>query len=472
VAGPGSRRIEDTAPELVYSGNWSRSNGNFSGGTICVTTTQGDSVVCTYRASQAHQLYLGTRRTFSGAQITVAIDQQAATTLTLFLAGEDVLVRIPLGALSGQDTHTVTLTNTGGGSFYFDFLELAVPTTTLPVFASDTRMTLATDWDTDHSLALAPERTAWMIQALGFKGRANHYVGALRHYELVPHNYTYASATVQFNGTPARSAITTLTIGLVDSPNPPTQIQHLNLYGDTAVSIAKAFELEINSGYTAIWAQASGNVLTIYSREIGGDGNSITLSADPASGAFALQTSGSTLAGGTGGSAINGGNDDNWVTDLAVTPRMNRAARDWCRSFFRALDGYGITATGAFSMELGHGDRSPEAGIAQVYPSGNAVWLNTPALQTNFSPASTEFWKQAYLDMATVMSEAGQVPYLQFGEVQWWYFPDDGSGMPYYAGDHEQQCSAVVLPAGSRVFARSDRGVYQRGNEFCPADVS
>ncbi len=46
-------------------------------------------------------------------------------------------------------------------------------------------MTLATDWDTEHSLALAPERTAWMIESLGFAGRQNHYVGALWFYELV-----------------------------------------------------------------------------------------------------------------------------------------------------------------------------------------------------------------------------------------------------------------------------------------------
>jgi len=434
VAGPGTRRIEDTAPEVRYSADWTLGTGNFSGGTIHVTTTPGDSLSCTYRASQSHQLYLGTRRTFSGAQITVTIDQQPATTVNLFLAGEDVLVRIPLGTFSGQDQHTVTLTHAGntGASFYFDFLELAVTTDSLPSFPPDTRTTLATDWDTDHSIALAPERTAWMIQALGFTGRANHYAGALRHYELVPHNYTYASATVEFNGTPARSAVTTLSIGLSGSSLPPTDIQHLNLFGDTAVSIAKAFELEINSGYTAIWAQASGNVLTIYSREIGSDGNLITLSTDPATGTFALEASGATLAGGTGGSAINGGNDDNWVTDLTAVPRMNRAARDWSRSLFSALQGYGIAATGAFSMELGHGDGSTEAGIAQRYPSGNAVMLNTPALQTNFSPTSTAFWKQAYLDLATLMHDAGQTPYLQFGEVQWWYFPDDGSGMPYY----------------------------------------
>jgi hypothetical protein len=60
------------------------------------------------------------------------------------------------------------------------------------------------------------------------------------------------------------------------------------------------------------------------------------------------------------------------------------------------------------------------------------VLLNTPALQTNFSPASTAFWKQVYADMAQVQTEAGIGPYLQFGEVQWWYFADDGSGLPFY----------------------------------------
>ena len=37
------------------------------------------------------------------------------------------------------------------------------------------------------------------------------------------------------------------------------------------------------------------------------------------------------------------------------------------------------------------------AGIAQRYPDGNAVMVNTPALQTNFSPTSTAFWQQAVL---------------------------------------------------------------------------
>src|SRR5580704_1274403 len=113
-------------------------------------------------------------------------------------------------------------------------------------------------------------------------------------------------------------------------------------------------------------------------------------------------------------------------------PRLNRAARDWSLSFFTALYGYGIDAAASFSMELGNGDTSVSAGIAQRYPSGNAVWLNTPSLQTNFSPTSAAFWQQVYQDMAGIQSAAGLTPYLQFGEVQWWYFADDGSGMPFY----------------------------------------
>jgi hypothetical protein len=84
-------------------------------------------------------------------------------------------------------------------------------------------------------------------------------------------------------------------------------------------------------------------------------------------------------------------------------------------------------------MELGNGDDTPTAGIAQCYPDGTAVWVNTPALQTNFSPASLAFWQQVYLDMANLMAAVGVTPYLQFGEVQWWYFASaQYGGMPFY----------------------------------------
>ena len=430
LAGPGSRRIEDHSAEISYSGSWAAAKGNFSGGSIHHTSATGAGLSCGYRASGTHRLYLGTRKTFSGGQISISVDGAPGVVKDLQIPGEDVLVRILVGEY-GVGTHTVAVTHLGpeGSDFYFDYLEIAAPASDLPVIAPDAKVALATDWDTDHSICLAPERTAWMIHSLGFHGRVNHYVGALWFYELTRVGHEYASGTVTFSGTPEFSATTEIKIGRTDEPpEKQTTLTHLNLMGDTAESIAKAFELEINRGYMAMRATAEGSVLTIWARAMGADGNNITLEASPASGPFTAQASGATLTGGV---------DGDWRTDLEATPRLNRAVRDWSRSFFAALGGHGLAAVAAFSLELQHGDPSPGAGIAQRYPGGNAVLLSTPALQTNFSPTSLSFWQSVYRDMAELMVAAGLPPYLQFGEVQWWYFPD-ASGMPF-ADDYTKE---------------------------------
>jgi hypothetical protein len=424
VAGPGSRRVENDSADIHYSPNWNSAGGNFSGGSIQFTNISGATARCTYAAGQQHTLYLGTRAAENGAVISVVVDNGAALSFNLNVPGEDVLSRKLLGTF-GPGNHTVTATHTGpqGTFFYFDFIELAIPATELPVLSREEKLTLATDWDTDHSIALAPERTAWIMQSLGFHGRANHYVGALWFYELARPGHQYASATVTFTGTPDANLITSLSIGRIGEPSDTTAvIQHLNLIGDTAETLAKAFELELNRGFTAIRAQATANQLTIFAREMGASGNAITVAANSATANLTIQISGPTLLGGT---------DGDWRTDLQASPRLNRAVRDWTRSFFRALNGYGIDAAASFSMELQHGDPSLQAGIGQRYPSGAPVLVNTPALQTNFSRVSTDFWKQVYADMAQVQADAGMRPYLQFGEVQWWYFPDT-SGMTFY----------------------------------------
>ncbi len=428
VAGPGSRRIEDNDPSVSYSPGegWTRSTGNYSGGTISYTSTPGNSVSCTYDAVQSHTLYLGLRYTGNGAQVAIQVDGSAAGVVNLLIAGEDVLFRYPVGTY-GAGPHQVTLTHNGpaAADFYFDFIELAVPTTELPVFPAQSAITLATDWDTEHSLALAPERTAWMIASLGFTGRQNHYCGALWFYEIVRQGTAYATATVTFSGTPQFSSTVTLDLAQPGSTLTLTKLVHM---GMTAEMMATAFALELNRGYTAVWASAAGNVLTIQARAMGAAGNGIGISASTTSSGFSVTTSGASFAGGV---------DGNWYTDLNASPVVNRAARDWHASFFAALQSYGIEATAAFSMELGNGDPSAAAGIAQRGPAGDPILLPTPSLQTNFSPASLAFWQQAYGLMANLQASAGLQPFLQFGEVQWWYFPNDGagtsfSGMPFY----------------------------------------
>ncbi len=181
VAGAGSRRIEDDAPEVSFDGAWSSAHGNYSGGSIRWTTTPGARVRCSYQANEPHTLLLGTRKAEGAGKISVRVDGGAPIIFDLQLAAEDFLVRIPLGTMSGQATHAVTVTHIGavGTSVYLDFLEIAYPSTQLPDFDATDQITLATDWDTDHSISLAAERTSWLIEKLGFRGRANHYVGAM-----------------------------------------------------------------------------------------------------------------------------------------------------------------------------------------------------------------------------------------------------------------------------------------------------
>jgi hypothetical protein len=416
VAGTGSRRIEDDAA-VVYEGSWVEARGNYSGGSIRWTDTPGSRVSYTYSANGDHWLYLGTRLADHGGQVVVRVDGGAPVTLGLVKASEDVLVRLPVAAISGQPQHTVTITHTGisGTVVYFDFLEIVYPSVTLPDFERNSQTTLATDWDTDHSLAIAPERTAWLIQKLGFCGRANHYAGAMWFYELHRLGHSYASGTLTFLGVPEFGKKTQVFLG-------PTLIEHLNLIGDTAESIATCFELLINAGSTGVWARADGGMLTITSRQMGSAGNALAISANTNSTQFMAALSGATLTGGI---------DGVWRTDTTSPVKLNRAARDWNRAFFKALKGYEIPATAAFSMELQHGDDTPQAHLAQRYPNGEGVWLNTPALQTNFGPESTAFWQEVYREMAELMKSAGMPPYVQFGEVQWWYFAGN-SGMPFY----------------------------------------
>ncbi len=468
VAGPGSRRVEDDSPSIRYEGEWRVARGNFSGGTIRDAHRTGSLFKHTYLASGNHSLYLGTRLAHNGARVRIRVNGGEEIVKNLRAAGEDTLARMFIGTY-GPGTHELTVQHDGpdGAYFFFDFLELAVPTTALPVAVTQPLITPATDWDTDHSLAIAAERTAWLINVLGFKGRVNHYVGAMWFYELEKVDHEYASLSVDFSGHPEFSRITELAIGRVgEDASRRTLIQHVHRIGETAETLAKAFELELNRGYTAIRAEAVGSRLIIYARAMGVEGNQITIDASSTADTLAIEVPGDRLSGGREG---------RWCTDLKAKPRLNRAVRDWSRGFFTALRNYGLDAASAFSMELQHGNDTLEAGIAQRYPdanggSGAPVWLNTPALQTNFSTESRKFWAEVYTEMAGLMAECGIRPYLQFGEVQWWYFPPwGGVGMPFYDEFTRNRFQAEYgRPLRYIVNEHVDPADYREEAEFLP----
>ncbi len=455
VAGPGSRRLDDTAAVLLPSGTaggtaWATGFGNYYGGSISYTTVLGATATFGYLESATHNLFLGVQMLTGGATISVSIDGGAGQAFNLALPGEQVLARLPLGSVAAG-SHSVTVQQSGAGTLYLDFLEIAYPSADLPDLPSFSQLALATDWDTYHSQALAAERTAWMIQKLGFCGRVNHYVGALWFYELTNPGQVYASVQVTFSGTVTNNpGYVEMVIGPSSVPvSQRTAITHYVLPDDTLETVAIAFANIINSGYTSIWAAASGAVLTITLRQMTPLPTAAVpptaISVTAGTGSVIATPSANEFAGGVAGTPYDDPPTDAalspiteyWRTDLSAAPVLNRAARDWTQAFFTALAGYGIDGVASFSTELGNGDPNVSAGLAQRMVHGAPIVVNTPAVQTNFSLASTAFWTQVYQTTAALQVAAGMVPYLQSGEVQWWYFPSSQltnvtDSMPFY----------------------------------------
>ena len=479
VAGPGSRRIEDSDASVQYSGAWTTQDGNYSGSRIHLTNGADDNCSITYTEKATHQLFVGTRLLDSGTTLSVSVDGHAAPPVALAMPGEDALIRVGIGQFPAG-THAILISHSGpaGTVLFFDFLEIAYPASFLPDLPPQPQLALATDWDTYHSQSLPAERTAWLIDKLGFQGRVNHYAGALWFYELVRTGTNYASLTLTLSQSPAPSPVVTLNIAAAQG-TAVTPITHLVLPDDTPNTVSLALAGLINLGTNLVWANAAGNQLTISARAMGSGGNGIWVAADPSSRGITV-TSANLLTGGVDGTPYNLNTTDPlnaaliaaadfWCTDLTATPRINRAARDWHQAFFAALNAYGIDSVTAFSTELKNGDPSSVAGIAQRYPDGSPVVLNTPAIQTNFSPTAISFWKQVYLDMAGLQAAAGTRPYLQSGEVQWWYFPNL-AGMPFYDSYTQQQ---FQMKYGSAMATILDNSVnpsqYPNEMAFLPA---
>lgn len=282
-----------------------------------------------------------------------------------------------------------------------------------------TDVAVACDYGTDHTYKLSPQRLVWAIRKLGLIGEINHYVSVFWWNQRRRVGGFFPSVTVTFGGTWQGGDEVFLNIGgavLGKSVFP----------ADTAATIAAHFAYFINENFVGVWAEASGNVLTITVR-----------SPAPAY-SFSFSESHNS-AGGTVdvSSSLTGGVMGEWVIDDTVAPVLNRAARDWHADYFAELATHGLTCVVAFSQELVLlPDDPPDAVWVQRYPDGNPVatatgFGNKLSNHCAFAPPFRDYIKQAYEEMATLMEAAGLEARLQFGEVLWWYFPNE-SGMAFY----------------------------------------
>ena len=310
-------------------------------------------------------------------------------------------------------------------------------------------MGVATDFDTDNTYKLSPERLVWNVQKLGLLGEIDHYCGVFWWKQAVAANPSYPQCTVTFSGNWNDQDVVWLHIG-------GSAIGKTVFGGqDSSNTIARHFANFINAIFDGVWASATGGVLTITSHSFGSVWQYHVYTALPNSntGSGHATVTGD-LQGGTYGVT--------WVIDPTQTPVLNRAFRDWTTDFFNQLKANNLSAVCSFSQELVQPPDNPAGGAVWVqrFPDGTAVETATGfgtlnSSQIAFSSGPQSYTAQAHAAMAGLMLAAGLTPKLQFGEILWW-FQANASGMAFYDADTQAAAQSALGRALATFHAPND----------------
>lgn len=441
VAGPDSVRVEEDDSWCTYTGNWATETGYFSGGYARCTTVVGDSVTMKYHCSIEHDLYVGTSLYSDRGTIGVQLDGDTETTLDCGLDVDSAVVtRRKLRSSVAAGEHTVTLLLVSKGAFYFDFLEAAVPSNVPDALEAVTNASPAFDYSTDHTYKLPPARLHWILDKLGYAGPMNEYIGVFWWNQRKRVGAVIPSVTVTFAGNFVSGDQIFLNIG--------GQTCGKSVFPNENVAVlAKHFEYFVNSTYVGVWAAAEGGVLTVTTRS-------------PASAySFPFTVTKESAPGSTGTvtytGSLEGGQAGTWVVDPTQLPALNRGARAWHVDFFQECQTRGREIVVSASMEL----VNPPSGFASKYPDGQDVatavgFGSLVSTHCAFVTAVSDYQKQVYACIAGLMSDAGLVPDIQFGEFCWWYHTNysaenTAGGMAYY---HDEISATAATPLGRALY--------------------
>jgi hypothetical protein len=449
VAGPGSVRIEEDSTWVSTSGYWEPAPGNdpvngafafWSQGRAIRAAAAGASVTIETHCQHTHDIYVGTRLDAICGIVTATVDGGAPVTLDCcYPVATTSQTRRLLFSSVAAGQHRVVITLSGnknpssqGWYFYFDFLECAVKSDVPDPVATTTAVGVATDFDTDNTYKLSPQRLVWNIQKLGLLGEIDHYCGVFWWKQSVASSPSYPQCTVTFSGTWSDQDVVWLHVG-------GSAIGKTAFGGqDNSSTIARHFANFINAIFDGVWATAAGSVLTITSHSFGSVWQYHVYAQTPGSntGSGHATVTGD-LQGGTYGVK--------WVVDPTQTPVLNRAFRDWNTDFFGLLKANGMSAVCSFSQELVNPPDNPPSSVwVQRFPNGQPVETATGfgtlnSSQIAFSSGPQNYMAQAHAAMAGLMLAAGLTPRLQFGEILWWFLAD-AAGMAFY--DAETQTAA------------------------------
>jgi hypothetical protein len=453
VAGPGSVRIEEDSTWVKTSGYWEAAPGNdpvngafafWSQGRAIRAAAAGASVTVEIHCQSRHDVYVGTRLDTNCGIVSATLDGGAPVTLDCYypVASTSQTRRLLFsGVAAGQHKVVITLTgdkhpSSQGWYFYFDFLECAVKSDVPDPVSTTTAIGVATDFDTDNTYKLSPQRLVWNIQKLGLLGEIDHYCGVFWWKQAVAQNPSYPTCTVTFTGTWNDQDVVWLHIG-------GSAIGKTVFGGqDTNDTIARHFANFINGIFDGVWASAAGNVLTITSHSFSSVWHFHVYTELPASNTGSGQaTVTGDLQGGTYGTT--------WVIDPTQTPVLNRAFRDWNTDFFALLKANGMAAVCSFSQELVNPPDNPPSSVwVQRFRDGTAVETATGfgtlnSSQIAFSAGPQAYMQQACAEIANLMQAAGLTPKVQFGEILWWFLAN-GSGMAFYDADTQAAAQSAL----------------------------
>jgi hypothetical protein len=440
VAGPGSVRIGETDPWVFSAGYWewapadgfafwSQGRARRSAYSAYESRTLNIRTQC----QSTHNIYVGTWLDSNCGIVKFTLDGGATKTIDCY--GNTGKVRRLLFSAVAAGQHAVTMIFTGrknaassGWYFYFDFLECAVLSDVPNAPETRTDVGVATDFDTDNTYKLSPQRLIWNIQKLGLIAEIDHYCGVFWWNQRVrAGSFSFPTAVVTFAGTWANGDSAFVTIGA-------TAIGKSVFPADDATSIAAHFTYFINEAFVGVWASAIAGVLTIKTRSTG------------ANWLYSLVVSKSSASGTVGftGDLTTGAAEGNWNVDPSITSPetsvLNRAFSDWHADYFASLAAASLGVVVSFSQELVNPpDNPPSAVWTQRFPDGAAVTTSTgfgslSSSQCAFGTPMQNYMISVYEAMAGLMSAAGLPIRLQFGEVGWWFLAN-GSGMAFRDAD-------------------------------------
>jgi len=439
VAGPGSLRLEEDDPWVTQAGYWedpsqvapkiatywSKGRAIRSAYSQYETRTLTIETHCQY----THDVYMGTWLDTSCGIISATLDGGTPATLDCYGSGVLARRRLFQNVAAGYHTIVISMTadknaNSSGWYFYFDFLECAVLTDVPDAPETRSDVGMATDYDTDNTYKLSPQRLIWNLQKLGLVGEIDHYCGVFWWNQRKASGGLYPSATITFAGGWLDQDTVWVHIGT-------GAIGKTVFPADTSETIAAHFAYFINATLVGVWAEVNGPVLTITCRSTG------------ANWLYDLSVDTSTAHGTATvvGDLRTGAADPIWVIDPTASQPLNRAIRDWHADYFAALKAAGIGGVVSFSQELVNPPDNPANGAVwtQRYPDGSPAttdtgFANLKSSMAAFGAPVQEYLASVYAEMAGLMAAAGLAPRLQFGEVLWWYIVG-ASGMGFYDAD-------------------------------------